>query len=59
MGGDEILLVKVTRIEVIDAHGRAFVQAGYHPAGVTIEVQDDGRTIKIFAGYPGGDKSNE
>jgi hypothetical protein len=54
MSGDEFVLAKVTRIEVIDAHGRAFVQTGYHPAGITIEVQDDGRTVKIFAGYPEG-----
>lgn len=40
-------LSRVTRIEVIDADGRAFV--GYYDRpGVTRLIQDDGRTLKIF-----------
>lgn len=44
-------LFKVTRIEVIDATGRAFV-AYYRTSGVSISMQDDDRTMKIFAGEP-------
>lgn len=39
----------VTRVEVIDASGRVFVADRYRP-GVTISVQDEGRTLKVFAG---------
>lgn len=39
----------VTRIEVIDETGRAFV-AYYQTHGVEFQLQDDGRTIKLFAG---------
>lgn len=36
----------VTRIEIIDQTGRAFV--GYNMSDVQISMQDDGRTLKIF-----------
>lgn len=39
----------VTRVEVIDQTGRAFV-AYYDTEGAEISVQDNGRTLKIFAG---------
>jgi len=39
----------VTRVEVIDASGRAFVRY-YKDKGVTIQLQDEGRTLKVFAG---------
>lgn len=39
---------EVTRIEVIDSTGRAFV--AYYKPGVLLSVQDKGRTIKLFAG---------
>jgi len=42
----------VTRIEVIDADGRAFVQH-YVDAGASMSVQDQGRTLKLFAGRSG------
>jgi hypothetical protein len=38
----------VTRVEVIDSTGRAFV--GHFEPGVQIDLQDEGRTVKIFAG---------
>lgn len=39
----------VTRVEVIDSTGRAFT-AYYETEGVYTQVQDNGRTLKIFAG---------
>lgn len=42
---------EVTRIEVIDNYGRAFVRYYAFPQA-TIMLQDDGRTLKIFAGTP-------
>lgn len=43
-----ISLPLVTRVEVIDTTGRAFSQR-YDIAGASISVQDEGRTIKVFA----------
>ena len=41
----------VTRVEVVDEEGRAF--AGYYLAGdSTAQLQDEGRTLKIFVGVP-------
>lgn len=40
----------VTRIEVIDDNGRVFTW--YGEAGVYVQPQDDGRTLKLFAGTP-------
>lgn len=37
---------KVTRIEVIDQHGRVFVL--YGAAAVSLALQDDGQTLKVF-----------
>ena len=48
---DEHMFARADRVEVIDATGRAFVQH-YHESGVTISIQDEGRTVKIFAGAP-------
>lgn len=40
-------LSKVDRIEIVDADGRQFV--GYFDAtGATLELQDDGQTLKVF-----------
>jgi hypothetical protein len=36
---------RVTRFEVIDEHGRAFVRYG---VAVELSYQDDGRTLKVF-----------
>ncbi len=36
---------KVTRVEVIDSNGRAYVAYDVTP---TIMLQDDGRTLKVF-----------
>lgn len=36
---------KVTRLEVIDDSGRVYVQT---QADITVSMQDDGRTMKIF-----------
>ena len=35
----------VTRFEVIDEQGRAYVR---YDVGVTLSYQDDGRTLKVF-----------
>jgi hypothetical protein len=40
----------VTRVEVVDATGRSFVQ--YYSPGVEVQLQDDGRTLKVLAGVP-------
>lgn len=37
---------RVTRIEIIDQTGRAYV--GYGFSDVKLSMQDDGRTLKIF-----------
>lgn len=37
---------KITRIEVIDQHGRVFVI--HKLAKVTLVLQDDGATLKVF-----------
>jgi hypothetical protein len=42
-------LPDVTRVEVIDGTGRAFVRY-YDTPGVQVHVQDEGRTIKVFTG---------
>ena len=45
---------QVTRVEVIDNTGRAFT-AYYATPGVMIDIQDDGRTVKVFAGVRAGE----
>lgn len=45
---------KITRVEVIDDHGRSYVAQGVHD--LRLELQDDERTLKIFlsaTGVPG------
>ena len=39
-------LDNVTRVEVIDDHGRSYVH--YNADTVEYSLQDDGRTLKIF-----------
>lgn len=42
-----IVYSKCTRVEVIDENGRSYVN--WHPLNkVTISVQDDDKTLKIF-----------
>lgn len=41
----------VTRVEVIDESGRAFVRH-YFDTGVSVSIQDNGRTLKVYAGKP-------
>ena len=49
-------LPHVTRVEVIDPNAqRAFV--GYYEAGASVHVQDEGRTIKVFAGETQPDRA--
>jgi len=36
----------VTRLEIIDSDGRAFVRLDIN--GVTLSLQDDSRTLKVF-----------
>jgi hypothetical protein len=47
-----IQMPRVTRVEVIDSTGRVFV--AYYEPGIEVHVQDDGRTVKIFAGERSG-----
>lgn len=37
----------ITRVEVIDENGRAYVRVGVK---VEVQVQDDGATLKVFVG---------
>ena len=48
---DKVNYPEVTRIEVIDNYGRAFVRY-YAYEGVTLVLQDDKRTLKVFASEP-------
>jgi hypothetical protein len=36
----------VSRLEIIDSKGRSYVECGV--VGMTFDLQDDGRTLKIF-----------
>ena len=47
-GPHDVEIEDVERIEVIGTEGREFVT--YVEPGVTMSVQDDGRTIKLFVG---------
>lgn len=38
----------VTRFEVIDETGRAYVRGPRDPVQVELSYQDDGRTLKVF-----------
>lgn len=46
---NQLTFPKVARIEVIDASGRAFVRY-YSTTGAFVDIQDDGWTLKVFAG---------
>lgn len=48
---------KVTRVEVIDTNGRAYVHWGKNSI-VEIQLQDEGRTIKIFISKRNNDNNN-
>lgn len=37
----------VNRVEVVDSEGRSFSRR-YPTHGVTVALQDDGRTLKVF-----------
>lgn len=41
---------RVTRVEVIDSSGRAYVAHGLE--NVRMDLQDEGRTMKIFVETP-------
>lgn len=41
-------LKDATRVELIDETGRSVVR--WYEPGVMVSVQDDGRTVKVFAG---------
>ena len=45
---NQLSLPLATRVEVIDHTGRAFTRY-YDLAGASVHVQDEGRTIKVFA----------
>ena len=40
---------KVNRVEVIDNKGRAYTK--YNVEGVYCQLQDDGKTLKMFVSY--------
>lgn len=40
-------LEKVTRVEVVDQHGRSYVNYD-STNSVAISIQDEGRTLKVF-----------
>lgn len=42
-----LTMERATRVEVIDENGRNYVS--YFTPGVSVSIQDDGRTIKVFA----------
>lgn len=44
-GHEDTDFSRVTRVEVIDSDGRAYVAYDVQP---TIMLQDDGRTLKVF-----------
>jgi hypothetical protein len=44
-------LEKVTRVEVIDESGRAYTC--YNAENVVMQLQDDGRTLKLFVDWDG------
>ena len=46
-----IKLRDITRLEIIDEHGREFGRCDLD--GVAMSGQDDGRTLKIFLDYEG------
>jgi hypothetical protein len=50
--GEQVLYLHVDRVEVIDSTGRAFVNYYRTDSGVSVELQDDGRTLKVFAETP-------
>ena len=43
---DLIPYSRITRVEVIDTHGRELVK--HDVTGVQISIQDDGKTLKVF-----------
>jgi hypothetical protein len=47
---------RVTRFEVIDENGRAYVRYG---VGIELSYQDDGRTLKVFVQARAGASSQE
>jgi len=47
MNADVIEAEKVTRVEVIDENGRSYVNWNKDNK-VLVQLQDDGRTLKIF-----------
>jgi len=46
---------EVTRLEVIDSRGRVY-GGRYASGGVEVHIQDDGRTVKVFAGVGTGEQ---
>lgn len=42
----------ITRVEVIDLTGRAFTAYYESESEVTFQIQDDGRTLKMFVDTP-------
>jgi hypothetical protein len=39
---------KVSRVEVIDDNGRSYVYRGNLASRVELQLQDEGRTLKVF-----------
>jgi hypothetical protein len=48
-------LEKVNRVEVIDESGRAYTC--YNAENVVMQLQDDGKTLKLFVDWDGSEKN--
>jgi hypothetical protein len=43
-----MILEQFNRIEVTTEDGRQFIGWGDHPLTITLDIQDDGKTLKVF-----------
>lgn len=58
MSADQTIpLPNITRIEVIDSTGRTFSRH-YEIPGCSVQTQDQGRTLKVFANIPEGETTH-
>lgn len=59
MNGDgQVEFPLVDRVEVIDSTGRVFVEYLEH-LGVSVQMQDNGRTMKLFVSGPRDRENND
>lgn len=50
---------KITRVEVIDETGRAYIKYLEDDQEVVCDLQDDGRTLKVFVNRNQEDESQD